>query len=119
MLRRIMIISAAAVAALALAAAPAGAGAGNLHLYTAPNRGGTHVSVPESTVGGYQNQCVSVLTLTSSGITSAQSVDNNTSYTLDLHTASNCAATSYITTVSPNSYWTTSSSETVLYIRVT
>lgn len=109
MLRRIMIILAAAVATLALATVPAGAGAGGLHAYSAPNFGGTEADVPETTVDDYLNACVSMSTLTSTVLTAAQSAENYTSYDLRLYTSTNCASTSFITTVASNSTWNPSS----------
>src|SRR5215475_4656573 len=97
--RRIMISLAAAMATVALAATPAGAGVGNLEVYSAPNYSGTHVTVPSGTVGGYANTCVSVYTLTSAGLTSSQSMTNNTSYDLKLYGATGCTASSFVTTL--------------------
>jgi hypothetical protein len=119
MSRRIMIGLAAAVAMVALATAPAGAGAGNLEVYSAPNYSGTHVTVPPATVGSYVDTCVSVYTLTSAGLTTSQSMTNNTGYTLGLYGATGCSATSFITTVSAYSQWTTTTNQTVLSVRVT
>jgi hypothetical protein len=109
MLRRSIIILAAAMAALALATVPAGAGAGSMELYSAPNFGGTHVSVPETTVDDYLNSCVSTYTLTSTVLTTAQSTQNYTAFDLRLYTATGCSLSTYITTVSPNSTWSSSS----------
>ena len=119
MSRRVMITLAAAVAALALTATPAGAGVGNLEVYSAPNYSGTHVTVPSSTVGQYAGTCVSVSTLTSAGLTTSQSMINNTSYDLKLYGAAGCSSPSFITTLSANSQWTTaSSSQSVLSVFV-
>jgi hypothetical protein len=104
---------------VALATAPAGAGAGNLEVYSAPNYSGTHVTVPSATVGSYVDKCVSVYTLTSAGLTTSQSMTNNTSYTLGLYGATNCTASSFIVSVSANSQWTTLTNETVRSIRIT
>lgn len=113
-----MISLAAAMATVALAATPAGAGVGNLEVYSAPNYSGTHVTVPPDTVGHYANTCVSVYTLTSTGLTTSQSMTNNTSHDLDLYGATGCSLSSYIVRVSASSQWTTSSNETVLSVFV-
>ena len=118
MSRRIMISLAAAAATVALTTSPAGAGVGNLEVYGSPNYSGTHVTVPPSTVGSYVNSCVSVSTLTSAGLTTSQSMINNTSYNLGLYGAASCSATSYITSVSANSQWTTTTGQTVLSVYV-
>lgn len=109
MLRRIMIILAAAVAALALATAPAGAGAGSLHLYSAPNFGGTHATVPSTTVDDYFDTCVPVDTLTSQVLSSAQSTQNYTSYDIKLYGATGCTTASFIVRVNANTTWTAAS----------
>jgi hypothetical protein len=113
-----MISLAAAIATVALATVPAEAGAGNLELYSAPNYSGTHVTVPSNTVGRYVNTCVSVYTLTSTGLTTSQSMTNNTSYDLDLYGATGCSLSSFITSVSGYSQWTTLTNETVLSVFV-
>jgi len=118
MSRRIMIGLAAAMATVALAATPAGAGVGNLEVYSAPNYSGTHVTVPPETVGRYAGTCVSVYTLTSTSLTTSQSMTNNTSHDLDLYAATGCTTSSFITRVSASSQWTTSTNQTVLSVFV-
>jgi len=118
MSRRIMIMLAAAIATFALTATPAGAGVGNMEVYSAPNYSGTHVTVPSSTVGQYAGTCVSVYTLTSAGLTTSQSMINNTSYDLKLYAATGCTPSSFVTTLSAFTQWTTSSSQTVLSVFV-
>jgi hypothetical protein len=87
-------------------------------MYSAPNYSGTHVTVPSDTVGRYVNTCVSVYTLTSAGLTTSQSMTNNTSHDLDLYGATGCSLSSFIVRVSANSQWTTLTSETVLSVLV-
>ena len=92
MLRRIMIIFATAGAAVALASAlataPAGAGAGSLEVYSGTSGGGSHTTVPSSTVGSHLNKCVDVSTL--AGFAAAQSADNDTQYNLYLYGDTDC-----------------------------
>jgi hypothetical protein len=89
MLRRAMIILAAAMAALALATAPAGAGAGNLELYSAPNYGGTHRTVLPTTVDDFLNDCADMTELVST-LPSAQSAHNNTNFDLTFYQGIDC-----------------------------
>jgi hypothetical protein len=87
-------------------------------VYSAPKYSGTHVTVPSGTVGGDVNTCVSVYTPTSTGLTTSQSMTNNTSYDLGLYGATGCSPASFIVTVGANTQWTTLTIETVLSVLV-
>lgn len=117
MLRRMIIILAAAMTTLALTTSPAGAGS-SLEMYSLPSYSGTPASVPSTTVDDYLNSCVSTYTLTSTVLTTAQSAENYTDFDLRLYTATGCSLTNYITTVNPYSTWSTSSNQYVYSVYV-
>jgi len=114
--RRIMIILAAAIATLTLTTTPAGAGPGDLEVYSAPSYSGTHVTVPFDTVRHYLFRCVSVYDLTSTVLTTSQSMINHAPYDVTLYGATGCS--NLITRVSAGSQWTTSTNQTVLSVFV-
>jgi hypothetical protein len=116
MLRRLMIGLAATIAMVALTTAPAGASAGNVEVYSAPNYSGTHVTVPSTTVVGYMFRCVSVDTLTSGGLTTSQSMINNTQFDLGLYGGTGCSPSSFVAEMIAGSQWTTSTGQTVRFV---